>query len=320
MQILEAYCEELDEVLDIYGAKEAYFSLPEGQRKRFIFLCSDGRCRSTNSAHVTGVNYDKSVEESEKYVQPHFKSNAQQPHTEQCVWVQNDLLRRGVIEGQGGTRISRAKATDVVDVFNPKSHDTGLLLPMSSKVPAAGENLDREPNAHQEEQRGRAGISTTSRLERLVDCWSNLDTDKRKESLIALGDQTITYYQAVLNPKSLYPSENGMRIVQGQARPSLWPEDKPTMLYLNFVDGCERFPEINAARNVSIALPLSRIDKYRGGALLRDKVSQAQRPGYYLKVYVWGKLLPSPRKGYLFDVKALDNLALKVVLKKSLSK
>jgi hypothetical protein len=56
MQILEAYCVELDEVLHIYGAKEAYFSLPDAQRKRFVFLCSDGRCRSTNSAHVTGVN------------------------------------------------------------------------------------------------------------------------------------------------------------------------------------------------------------------------------------------------------------------------
>jgi hypothetical protein len=269
---------------------------------------------------VTGVNYDKSVEESEKYVQPHFKSNAQQPHAEQCVWVQHDLWRKAASERQGGARVSRAKGTDVIDVFNPKSHDTGLLPPMDSKAPTVRENLDHEPNTHQEELHGRPGISTTFRLERFVDCWSNLDTDKRKESLIALGARTLTYYQAVLNPKYLYPSENGMRILQGQSRPSLWPEDKPTMLYLNFADDCERFPEINAARNVSIALPLSRIDKYRGGALLRDKLTQARRTGYYLKVYAWEMLLPSPRKGYLFDVKALDSLTLKVVLKKSLSK
>jgi hypothetical protein len=318
MQILEAYCEELDEVLDIYGAKEAYFSLPEGQRKRFVFRCSDEQCRASAFPLVIGANYHKSVEESEKYVQPHFKSNAQQAHTQQCVWVQNDLVRKVAVDRQGGSRVSRAKDTDVIDVFQPKSHDTVLSPPRVSTALAARENPDHESHAHDGEQHGRLGISTTSRLECFVDCWSKLDANKRKESFIALGGHTITYYQAVVNPKHLYPSENGMRIVQGLVRFSLWPKDKPTMLYLNFADECERFPEVDTNRTLSIELPLSRIGRYRGGALLLDKLAQARKPDFYLKVYVWGKLLPSPRKGYLVDVKALGNLTLKVVPKKPL--
>lgn len=317
MQILEAYCEELDEVLDIYGAKEAYFSLPEARRKRFVFLCSDELCRSTNAPRVTGVNYDKSVEESEKYVQPHFKSNVQQPHGERCVWKQRDLLRQTAPENLGSSRISRAKSTDVIDVFSPRSHDTRLPTVNGNTALTSHNDLAFEVKKRDGEQHANAGISTTSRLELLIDCWSHLDVDKRKESFIMLGGQAITYYQAVLNPKYLYPPHSGKRVVQGLVRHSLWPKENPTMLYLNFVDQCEHFPEVKAACTLSIELPLSRISNYRGGPLLLHKLAQAKQPGSYLKAYAWGALLPSTRNGYVLDLKALDNLALKVVSKKS---
>jgi hypothetical protein len=320
MQILEAYCVELDEVLDIYGAKEAYFYQPEARCKRLSFLCSDALCRSINAPRVTGVNYDKSVEESEKYVQPHFKSSAKQPHAEQCVWKQRELQRESISENQGGSRLSRAKSTDVIDVFNPRTHDTRRPSFKASPALVTHENFDLEPNPHDGGKYADAGINTTTRLECLIDCWSHLDIDKRKESFITLGGQTITYYQAALNPKHLYPSQNGKRVVQGLARYSSWPKDKPTILYLNFADQCEQFPEVNAARTLSIEIPFSRIDNYRGGSLLLHKLALAERPGFYLKIYAWGELLPSPRKGYVLDVKALDNLTLKVVPRKSMSK
>lgn len=316
MQILEAYCEEFDEVLDIYGAKEAYFSLPMSRRKRFIFRCSDARCRSKQNPRVSGVNYDKLVEESEKYVQAHFKSIAQQPHTDECVWSQNEVSRKHDVEVQGGTRISRKKATDVIDVFTPRLSDTALLMPRNHNKPEVLKNQDDEPDADDRGQVGGLGESTTSRLEVFVDCWSQLDTNDRKNNTIKLGDQKITYYQAVLNPKHISPSENGERIVQGLVRPSWWPKDNPIKLYLNFADGCEEFREINFARHLTIEIPLGRINKYRGAALLLDKLAKVKDPHFYLKAYAWGELIPSLRGGYLLDLKALDNLTLKVIAKK----
>lgn len=317
MQILEAYCEELNEVLDIYGAKEAYFSLPAPRRKRLVFRCSDAGCRRNKNPLVSGVNYDKLVEESEKYVQAHFKSIAQQPHTDECVWSQNELSRKRDVEVQGGSRISRSKTTDVIDVFNPRSSDTALLPSRNHNKPEVLKNQDDKPDADDRGQVGGLGITATSRLEVFVDCWSRLNTNDRKNNTIKLGDQKITYYQAVLNPKHLLPSENGERIVQGLVRPSWWPKDNPTKLYLNFADSCKEFREVNFARHLTIEIPLVRINKYRGAALMLDKLAMADDPRFYLRAYVWGELIPAIRSGYLLDLKALDNLTLKVITKKT---
>ena len=43
MEILEAYCVELDEVVDIYDAQNAYFDL--SVQKRFTLRCLDEECR-----------------------------------------------------------------------------------------------------------------------------------------------------------------------------------------------------------------------------------------------------------------------------------
>src|SRR6185437_14347728 len=93
MEILEAYCFELNRAVDIYDAQKAFFALPENQRKRFKFGCSDDACRAEKKPLVSGVNYDKLSEETEKYRQLHFRAPAGHPHLDTCVWVQDHALR-----------------------------------------------------------------------------------------------------------------------------------------------------------------------------------------------------------------------------------
>ena len=168
MEILEAYCEELRRVVDIYEAQEEYFALPKSIRKRFSFRCSDPTCRASNNPLVSGVNYDRNVEESEKYRQPHFKSLNKHRHISQCIWVLGEARRRkqnrddGLeIEGQR-TRFSHSKATNVIDFFEPRHTDV-LLSTTLGTVEAPTIQIDAAVTHGQHKVHDRAGITTTSR-------------------------------------------------------------------------------------------------------------------------------------------------------------
>ena len=79
MEILEAYCEALGRVVEIYEAQEEYFAQPEGSRHSFRFRCSDAACRAEKNPLVVGVSYHKDADESDKYQQPHFRSHKNHP-------------------------------------------------------------------------------------------------------------------------------------------------------------------------------------------------------------------------------------------------
>lgn len=61
MNIENAFCVELDEVVDIYQARDFFEEKNNGHR--LTFLCSFDSCRKMN-VKVTGVNYDKSSNDS----------------------------------------------------------------------------------------------------------------------------------------------------------------------------------------------------------------------------------------------------------------
>ena len=320
MEILEAYCEELGGVVEIYEAQEEYFAQPAANRHRFKFRCSDAACRAAKNPLVVGVNYDKNAEESDKYQQPHFKSHTNHPHIDRCVWVVSDAGKRE--ENPSGNerddvRHPRPKATNVVDVFEPRHSDTLLGAASADARPPAVVSND----ASQEDvgQAGiRSGTTTTSRLEKLIDCWSNMELDARRHHRIAINGRTLTYHQLCIRIITISEEENGSRVVYGGARVRAWPEDKPTHYYMNFIDGCDRFPEVGGEKSLTISLPIKRLKQSRRGALLTDRIEQASQPNHYLKIYAWGDITARSgnKKGYELEVAALDNLVLKVVKKK----
>lgn len=319
MEILEAYCEDLGRVVEIYEAQEEYFAQPAGNRHRFQFRCSDAACRATNNPLVVGVNYDKNAEESDKYQQPHFKSHTKHPHIDTCMWMIGDAGRHeGNPSGdERDGRHPRPKATNVVDVFEPRHSDTLLGIAAADVRPPAVVSDDAV-----QEDGGQAGIrtgtTTTSRLEKLIDCWSQMEPEERRNHRIAINGHTLSYHQLCLRVGILSEEENGTRVVYGGARVRAWPEGEPTHYYVNFIDGCDRFPEAAGEKSLTISLPIKRLKQSRRGALLTDRIEQASQPNHYLKVYAWGDITAraGSKKGYELEVAALDNLVLKVVKKK----
>jgi hypothetical protein len=318
VEILEAYCVELGRVVDIYDAQKEFFALPESRRKRFTFRCSDDDCRAEKNPLVSGVNYDKLAEDTEKYRQIHFRAPVGNLHAAACVWVMGHAERQPS-GGEGDVdrepRVERAKSTNVIDVFRPKASDS--LIETSTGKPAVKPPVDHDPIDIEEpngSSRVRDGYSSTSRLERFIDCWAQFEGDELKQHEVAIEGRTLSYRQAALRPNWITTEENGSRIVYGGARAKLWPEDKPKRLYINFMDECEKFVEHERGRSLTIDIPLSRINEYRGGALLMKKIEQAQTTDHYLKVYCWGEIKDrGQRSGYFVEIASLDNLVIKAI-------
>ena len=319
MEILEAYCEDLGRVVEIYEAQEAYFAQPEGTRKRFRFRCSDPACRATINPLVVGANYHRDAEESEKFQQPHFKSHDKHPHIGTCIWVLGEVRRReqshddGDVAEDPNTRRARSKATNVVDVFEPRQSDA-LLSTAPATVRQPTTDVDDAALLHEGRPRDRTGTTTTSSLEKLIDCWSQMAPEERRNQHIRVGGQTLNYQQLCLRVTQLRESENGSRVVYGGARVKAWPATAPTHYFVNFMDDCDHFADAAGEKSLTISLSIKRLAQTRRGALLIHRVEQAMRPKHYLQVYAWGEIVERGRgKGYELKLAALDNLVLKAI-------
>lgn len=326
MEILEAYCIELGEVVDIYDAQNAYFDLPEGRRKRFTFRCSDEECRRIKNPLVSGVNYDKLAEETEKYRQQHFRAPPANEHLSTCIWHDSDAETSAINSSidDEKSRVERAKKTNVIDVFQPGRSDT--LKQIGGQAKTADETTGPD-KAHADKANDHAtnktsgGYNKTPRLERFIDCWLQFKGDELKTHEVTIEGKTLSYRSAVTNPTWIREEHNSQRILYGAADISLWPAENPTQLYLNFRDDCKQFAGNLGSKSLTIHLPLARIHKHRGANVLLSKLKQAQRSDHYLKVYCWGTIKPrESRPGYIVDIVSLNNLVLKPVEKKSATK
>lgn len=312
LQILEAYCEELGETIDIYGAQRAYFAQPGGQRRRFTFRCSDLACRAACNPLVSGVGYHKLAEEREKFRQIHFRAVPDHPHLDSCIWVRDEAARTAA-DPAAGTRRERAKATDVIDVFAPRRADkpASAAAPVGSAATAVTRVDGNEDNAP---ARPRTGQSRTGLLEKFIDCWAQFEGDALKEQSVTIEGEQLSYRQAVTQVRFIAPSTNGRRIVYGGARISLWPADAPKRVYINFLDECEQFGEHEGSRKLAIDLPLARIEAYAGGGLLLSRLAEGRSGKNYVRVFAWGRIEENGAKpGWRLQLESLDNLVVKVI-------
>lgn len=315
MNILEAYCLELGYTLDIYAAQRAYFAQPEGQRQRFHFLCSEDTCRAQNVI-VAGVNYHRLADESNKFRQMHFKAIHTSPHDPSCRWnmATEEPGAPPPSEEDVRIKIPRAKETDVIDVFSPRTSDQVAKTPGGQSGPASRPPLDDpERNRDDRDQNfNREGQSRTSLLEKFIDCWRNIEGEALKEHYVTILGQRLSYRQAVTQVQWVRPEDSGKRIVYGGARVSLWPNEKPTKVYINFIDHCENVEPYNGSKTLVIDLPLNRIERHHSAGLLLAKIKESCAPKRYVQVFAWGTIEPHHRSGYQIKLESLDNLVLKV--------
>lgn len=315
MEILEAYCEDLGRIVEIYDAQEEFFAQAEGKRHRFRFRCSDDDCRAAKNPLVVGVNYDKNVEDSEKYQQPHFKSHPNHPHLATCKWMESNAnkYKGNSCNKKRNACHPRPKATNVIDVFAPRNSDSpaqgSTFSNTQQPAPVPDDSLQKN-TAHASPH---TGTTTTSRLQKLVDCWSNMTKEERKRHHITIKGHTITYYKLCIKPENLFEKENGMRVVWGNALP---PKRTPSHYRIKFYGACKRFPPVEGGQSLTISLSRKRLEQHRRGSLLMDCMEQSRQRSdqYYLRVYAWGNILARTdnNEGYELQIDSLDNLVLKL--------
>ncbi|GGZ01397.1 hypothetical protein ACFFTM_08955 [Pseudoduganella plicata] len=319
MQILEAWCEELGQSMDIYTAQRAYFAQPEPCRRRFTFRCSDEACRLARNPLVSGVGYHQLAEEGEKFRQIHFRAPPGHPHLPTCRWVRDEDERTADAVNGDGARKERAKATNVIDVFAPRRAEAAPRRAGTGTAAAAdadGGDGDDAGDAGRP-RAARTGQTRTGLLEKFIDCWSQFEGDELKEQYVTIEGQRLSYRQAVTQVRWIGPDTNGRRIVYGGARIALWPAAQPKHVYLNFIDECEGLPEHEGSRKLTIHLTLAGIDDYAGRGLLTSRLAAGRSGKNYVRVFAWGAIEAVPGKpGYRMKLASLDNLVVKVIAKK----
>ena len=318
MQILEAWCEELGQNMDIYTAQRSFFAQPEARRKRLTFRCSDEACRLARNPLVSGVGYDQLAEEREKFRQIHFRAPPGHPHLPTCRWVRDEEERTADTGDAAGTRRERAKATNVIDVFSPRRAEAPRPAGAGTAVTAVAADADGGDDAMQAGQprSPRTGQTRTGLLEKFIDCWAQFEGDALKEQYVTIEGQRLSYRQAVTQVRWIAPDTNGRRIVYGGARITLWPAAQPKRVYINFIDECEGLPEHEGSRKLTIDLPLARIDEYAGGGLLTSRLTEGRSGKNYVRVFAWGPIEAIASKpGYRLTLESLDNLVVKVIAK-----
>ncbi|MGC9216503.1 hypothetical protein, partial [Acidithiobacillus sp.] len=186
MRIEKAFCVELDKIVDIEQAREAYFA--QNPQKRFTFLCSDEQCRAGNpdvGVRVSGVNYDKLPAVDEIFKTPHFRQL--DVHSPSCYWMEiqeaESLVREHGDRGHHDLiRSLTEKDISVITRFSvPKVND-----PSANTAGLGGEEdeVDRIRKIQSRDQRIAAyralysgGGSSSRSIETLVSCYETLKAE-----------------------------------------------------------------------------------------------------------------------------------------------
>ena len=81
----KAYCVDSGTVMNIFQARDYFFSRNPCERLRFE--CSDPACRNSPKAPaISGINHHASLKMDEKYVKPHFRTCGE--HIQTCEWAE----------------------------------------------------------------------------------------------------------------------------------------------------------------------------------------------------------------------------------------
>lgn len=320
MHIERVFCVELGRIVDIYEARDCYFAQTP-PRRRFNFLCSDRRCRESNGTKVTGVNYDKLVEELDQYVKPHFRENTK--HIADCEWVEfEEALTEfddepgggagGQDEPGGPERGGNAKSSNVVDIFVPPTaggaRDGGRIPPdvvdRIRRIPGRGDRINAIKNYL------RDNPNRTSFLENVVDSYLGLTTDEeRRAARLKIGEARLRSYRECFRPVRFYdrrPAED--YIFYGGASAMRYGRNYSLMFY-------DRVEHEGGERRVSLYIEWARLNGYRHREYLLEFLEgMLEGKGRYATVFFYGRFRPSPKRDDYLDVEVdhFDNLVLRL--------
>ena len=322
MHIARAYCVEAGKVVDIYQARALFFA-QEKPRHRFQFLCSDDACQNANGTKVTGVNYDKLVEDGRDrvVVKPHFRMNPETPHSAACEWTARERALKGLdSHGEPQTRgrahhFRHVKSSDVVDVFLPSGSTTSAIPPADpgSSVSGSG-NLRAGELKYDGAWSGRQTSNPTRAdfLEAVVSVYELLEPDERREATLRIGRGRKLPYSRAFCRIEHYFSARGDRIFHGGVRVQLHGPN----FAVRFFDRIVQNSDSGTRELLDVSLYLKRdalLDHWNGKFLIAQ-LSEAAKPGHYAHCYFFGRLQPHAvvTDRLVIVVESLDRLAFTV--------
>lgn len=297
MKIFKAYCVELDRVVNIIEASEAFFAQSE-PRKRFSFLCSDEKCRKENTPNMTkiiGVNYDKLVEIDEIFRAKHFKNNpVSTAHINDCEWIERELANEEIkielnqldTESINSADIRRKglKTTNAIQIFIPKrkKKDSSPQSAGSEQKQLTNTIDSRNERIKRYKREITDGISETSLLENLTDVYRSMTTEERlAEPLTIKGIGSETYY-SFLMPIFSCRDIGKVRIYHGNASVRCYGKGFSLLFY-------EKINIAGKPHAVSLYLPADIIES--GPKRLRIQLDESAKNGRYALCFFFGHIV-----------------------------
>jgi hypothetical protein len=323
MHIGRAFCVEAERVVDIYQARAMFFA-QEAPRRRFQFLCSDDACRAENATRVTGVNYDKLVQDDRDriVVKPHFRMNQDTPHSTQCEWVARGQLLdvRNALDTEptrraGVNGFRRLKISDLIDVFSPSSATTWATpagVAESSGATSSGQKSSAVQHDAKSPRRQSSIRTCVDFLDAVVSVYELLEADERREAVLRIGRGPKLPYSRAFCRVEHYFSAKGERIFHGGVGVRLHGPN----FAVRFFDRVAAPNQIRAGEALDVSLYLKRetVLEHWNGKFLVAQLSEAAKPGNYAHCYFFGRIQPHPAASarLIAVVESLDYLAFTV--------
>jgi hypothetical protein len=323
MHIARAYCAEAGKVVDIYQARALFFAQDE-PRHRFEFLCSDDACRAANATRVTGVNYDKLVEDERDrvVVKPHFRMNPETPHDAACEWVARERAVEALgcsdaePDGRGRTHhFQHWKHSDLVDIFMPSLPETTSMSPVPPEPPPPAPAA-REPSGSGRDdelcRRGRSNPTRADFLETVVSAYELLEPEERREAALRIGRGPELSYSKAFCRIEHYFAARPARIFHGGVQVRLHGPN----FAVRFFDRVVRAGETGRDNPLEVSLYLKRdaLLRHWNGKFLLAQLTEASKRGHYAHCYFYGRLVEHLKviDRVVVEVKGLEHLAFTV--------
>jgi hypothetical protein len=320
MHIARAYCVEVGEVVDIYQARALFFAQGE-PRRRFEFLCSDGSCRS-NGTRVTGVNYDKLVEDDRDrvVVKPHFRMNPETPHGDACEWIAREWVFESLDSAsekpevrQRARAFRNLKSSDLVDVFSPVNSESAARPASGELVPVAAEGLSAKSDRGDTRNQTRVpNLTRVDFLETVVTAYELLEPEERREATLRIGRGVRLPYSHAFCRIEHYFAARGPRIFHGGVRVRPYGPG----FAMRFFDRVVRADDMGGPAIFDVSLYLRRgvLAKHWNGPFLLAQLTEAAKPGHYAHCYFFGRLVCHPALSHrlVIEVESMDLIAFTV--------
>jgi hypothetical protein len=316
MRIDRAFCIELNKEVDIYAARENFFS--QTKLDRFNFLCSDPECRAKKPepVRIRGALHNKIPEEKDLSVTPYFATFANHEHIETCEWLElEEALVKNKKNSELAKNINDFKDTQFITRFIPESEsdDQQLMFDDLESTKSIKNIANREERLEARYQKFVKNGSTTRSLDCLVSFYEHARSiDKLYLELNVKGFGSFKLSHLFNHIKSYFYKKNYSIFYGGASVKRLYSDKSFSLIFYDEVNGIPIHLYVSA-NNINSCPKV-------GNYLLRllADLRGNKSSNHYLKVYFVGELIQSEKvKSYDIKLSNLNNLSIRLVPRKS---